>query len=135
IGLAIGANSAIFSFQDALLFRPLAVENPPTLVTVNSRNTTGGYSGFPYPDVVDVRDKNSSFDGVVAYRLMPAGIARDEKSQPQFKAGMLVTGNFFDLLGVKTYLGRGFRADEDQLPGKDAVVVLSYDFWHTELGA
>ena len=109
IALAIGANSAIFSFQDALLLRPLAVQDPSTLVTVNSRSTTGGYSGFPYPDVIDIRDKNSSFDGLIAYRIIPAGVARDEKSQPQFKAGFLVSGNFFQLLGVTPYLGRGFR--------------------------
>src|SRR5215510_8796906 len=135
IALAIGANSAIFSFQDALLLRPLAVQDPSTLVTVNSRSTTGGYSGFPYPDVLDIRDKNSSFDGLIAYRLIPAGVARDEKSQPQFKAGFLVSGNFFQLLGVKPYLGRGFRPDEDEVIGRDAVVVLSYDYWRNELGA
>jgi macrolide transport system ATP-binding/permease protein len=135
IALAIGANSAIFSFQDAILLRPLAVENPSTLVSVNSRNTTGGYGGFPYPDVVDIREKNSSFDGLIAYRLIPAGVARDEKAQPQFKAGLLVSGNFFDLLGVRPYLGRGFRPDEDQVLGRDAVVVLSYDYWQNELGA
>src|SRR5262245_24913551 len=135
IALAIGANSAIFSFQDALLLRPLAVQDPSTLVTENSRSTTGGYSGFPYPDVLDIRDKNSSLDGLIAYRLIPAGVARDEKSQPQFKAGFLVSGNFFQLLGVKPYLGRGFRPDEDEVVGRDAVVVLSYDYWHNELGA
>ena len=135
IALAIGANSSIFSFQDALLLRPLAVAKPSTLVTVMSRNSTGGYGGFPYPDFVDLRDKNSSFDGLIAYRLIPAGVARDEKAQPQFKAGLVVSGNFFDLLGVKPQLGRGFRPDEDQVPGRNPVVVLSHDYWQNELGA
>jgi len=132
IALAVGANSAIFSFQDALLFRPLPVENPSTLVTVNSRNPVGRFEGFSYPDFADVRDKTTSFDGLVAYRLIPAGISRDENSQPQFRVGMLATGNMFDLLGVKPHLGRGFLPDEDQLPGRNPVVVLTYDLWKNE---
>src|SRR5215475_10723961 len=86
IALAIGANSAIFSFQDALLLRPLAVANPSTLVTVNSRSAAGTFGGFPYPDFADIRDRNSSFEGMTAARLIPAGVARDANSQPQFKA-------------------------------------------------
>jgi putative ABC transport system permease protein len=135
IALAIGANSAIFSLQDALLLRPLAVTNPSTLVTVNSRTPSGAFAGFPYPDVVDLREKNRSFDGLVAYRLIGAGVAQDVHAQPQFRAGLLVTGNFFDLLGVKIRKGRGFRPDEDSVAGRDAVVVLSHDFWENDLGS
>jgi predicted permease len=135
IALAIGANSAIFSLQDALLLRPLAVTNPSTLVTVNSRTPAGAFAGFPYPDVVDLREKNRTFDGLVAYRLFGAGVATDEHAQPQFRAGLLVTGNFFDLLGVKIWKGRGFRPDEDSVAGRDAVVVLSHDFWENELSS
>jgi predicted permease len=135
IALAIGANSSIFSLQDALLLRPLAVGSPSTLVTVDSRTPTGEFAGFPYPDVVDLREKNRSFDGLVAYRIIGAGVAPDEHTQPQFQAGFLVTGNFFDLLGVKISSGRGFRPDEDSVPGRDAVVVLSHDFWEKELGS
>jgi len=90
IALAIGANSAIFSLQDALLLRPLAVSNPSTLVAVKSRTPSGELAGFPYPDVVDLRERNRSFDGLVAYRLFGAGVATDEHAQPQFRAGLLV---------------------------------------------
>jgi hypothetical protein len=65
IALAIGANSAIFSFQDGLLLRPLSVQSPSTLVTVNSRTPTGSFEGFPYPDFLELRDKTRSFDGLV----------------------------------------------------------------------
>jgi predicted permease len=135
IALAIGANSAIFSFQDALLFRPLAVKNPSSLVTVNSRTSVGTFEGFPYADVVDLRDKNRSFDGLVAYRALAAGVARDEKTQPQFKLGLLVTGNFFDVLGVVPHMGRTFQSDEDTVPGRDPVVVLAYEFWQNEFNS
>jgi len=133
IALAIGANSAIFSFQDALLLRPLAVEKPADVVTLSARTPTGGFGGFSYPDFKELRDKNRSFSGLVTYRLIPAGFARDERTQPQFKPGLVVSGNFFELLGIRPYLGRGFLPDEDQVPGRDAVVVLAYDFWKNEL--
>src|SRR5215813_5231482 len=106
IALAIGANSAIFSFQDAILLRPLAVQNPSTLVTVNSRNTTGGYSGFPYPDVIDIRDKNSSFDGLIVYRLIPAGVFFFLMIRRPPRSTLFPYTTLFQLLGVKPYLGR-----------------------------
>ncbi|HYR89696.1 MAG TPA: ABC transporter permease [Terriglobia bacterium] len=134
IALAIGANSAIFSWNDGVLFRPLAVEKPSEIVTLSSRTPSGRYEGFPYRDFVDLRDQNQSFEGLVAYRLIPAAFARDEKTQPQLKMGFLVTGNFFDVLGVDPNLGRGFQLGENEIPGRDAVIVLAYDFWKNELG-
>src|SRR5262245_54735844 len=73
IALAIGANSAIFSFQDGILLRPLPVKSPSTLVTVSAQTPTGNFEGFPYPDVVEIRDKNRSFEGIVAYRIIGTG--------------------------------------------------------------
>src|SRR5262245_59836077 len=135
IALAIGANSAIFSFQDGLLFRPLAIKNPAEVVTVTARPQSGGIDAFSYPNFADLRDRNQSFTGLVGYRILATGFAKDEKAQPEFKVGFLVSGNFFDLLGVPPALGRGFRPDEDVVPGRDAVVVLSHDFWTATFGA
>jgi predicted permease len=134
IALAIGANSAIFSFQDALLLRPLAIDKPSEVVTVSARTPTGAFGGFSYPDFKEFQEKNRSFSGLVTYKLIPAGFARDKETQPQFKAGLVVSGNFFDVLGIRPYLGRTFLKDEDQVPGRDAVAVLSYDLWKNELG-
>jgi predicted permease len=132
IAIGIGANSAIFSFQDGLLLRPLAIKDAANVVSVRSQSPTGDFGGFSYPDFQELRDKNRSFESLVAYRMIPAGIARDEKTQPQFKAGFLASGNFFDVLGIRPRLGRGFGLDEDIVPGRDRVVVLSYDFWQSE---
>jgi macrolide transport system ATP-binding/permease protein len=134
IALAIGANSAIFSLQQALLLRPLAIAKPSEVVSITSRTLGGVVEAFTYPDFVELRDKNRSFDGLLGYQLIGTRVARDEKSQPDFRIGFLVSGNFFDVIGVKPALGRGFRADEDEVPGRDAVVVLSYDFWKEVLG-
>ncbi len=83
IALGIGANSAIFSFQDGLLLRPLAVADPARVVTVSSRTPTGNFEGFAYPEFQDLQEKNRSFEGLVTYRMIPAGIAKDEKTQPR----------------------------------------------------
>jgi hypothetical protein len=131
IALAIGANSAIFSLQQALLLRPLAIAKPSEVMSITSRTLGGVVEAFTYPDFVELRDKNRSFDGLLGYQLIGTAVARDEKSQPDFRIGFLVSGNFFDVIGVKPALGRGFRADEDEVPGRDAVVVLSYEEMQT----
>ena len=79
--------------------------------------------------------KNKSFAGLVASQYFPFGIAHDRTTLPKMKFGALVSGNFFDVLGVRPELGRSFRADEDQVPGRDAVVVLGHDFWETEFAS
>lgn len=142
IALAIGANSSIFSFADALLLRPLAVREPSRVVTIRSimpsrsasslANTGGEMS---YPDYEDFRDKSRSFDGVVAYDLKAVGFAHDANSQAQVKMGFTVSGNFFQVLGVEPQQGRGFRPEEDQVPARDAVIVLSHDLWQRDFAA
>jgi putative ABC transport system permease protein len=97
----------------------LPIEKPDEVVTVTSRPPSGAVEAFAYPDFVELRDKNRSFEGLAGYRLIQAGVAKDEdknqKAQPKVQTGFLVSGNFFDLLGVKPALGRTFRPDEDQV--------------------
>jgi predicted permease len=135
IALAIGANSAIFSMADALLLRPLPVPNSSQVVTLRARTPSGGFGGLSYSDYLDFREKGRSFDGLVAYNLVPVGFAVDSKTQPQLKMGFLASGNFFSILGVEPQLGRGFRPEEDQVPGRDTVIVLSHDLWKREFEA
>jgi len=135
IALGIGANSAIFSFADGLFFRPLPVPHSSGVVTVSSRTPSGTFGNLSYRDFSDFRRHNQSFEGMVAYHLEPFGFARDARSQPQLRMGFLTSANFFQLLGVVPRIGRGFRPDEDEVPGRDAVIVLSYDFWKTEFEA
>jgi putative ABC transport system permease protein len=134
IALGIGANASIFSFADGILLRPLPVPNASQVVTLRSvtpdRTLSGG--GMSWPDYIDFRNQNHSFSGLVAFQTANLGFAADAVSQPQLRPGLLVSGNFFDVLGVEPRLGRGFRSDEDRVPGRDAVVVLSHDFWTNE---
>jgi len=129
LAIGIGANSAMFSFADALLLRPLPVLRPAEVVTVEGTSTKATRSSISYPDYVDYRDRARSFDGLAAFVVTPFGFASRPDALPQVKYGVLVSGNFFRTMGVEPALGRGFRADEDQVPGRDAVVVLGWDFW------
>src|SRR5215813_10525491 len=83
IALGIGANSAIFAIADGMLLRPLPVPNPSNIVSVRSRTPSGAFETISYPDFVDIRGKNQSFENLVAFQLVGAGFAKDAKTQPQ----------------------------------------------------
>jgi predicted permease len=136
LALGTGANTAMFSTSDALLLRPLPVANPSELVDIGSDFSTGDFrwSFTSYPNYVDIRDRSSSYSGLLAFAPVTAGFAAQTGAPPQMAVGMVVSGNFFDVLGVAPRLGRAFQADEDKVPGRDAVVVLSYGLWE-QLGS
>src|SRR5438132_6638582 len=108
IALAIGANSAIFSMADGLLFRPISVPNAAQVVSIRARTPSGGFGNVSYADFADFRENARSFDGLVAGDLIPSGFARDPQTQTQLKMGYLVSGNFFQILGIEPRLGRRF---------------------------
>jgi macrolide transport system ATP-binding/permease protein len=131
LAIGIGANSAIFSFADALLLRPLPVMKPSGVVTVNpgSASALGANVTMSYPDYLDYRDRNRTFDGLIAYQYSQFGYAPNPSVVPDMTFGLFVSGNFFRVLGVEPAVGRGFRADEDKVAGRDPVVIISHDFW------
>lgn len=131
LALGTGANTAMFSAADALLLRPLPVSHPRELVNIGSDFSSGNFrwSVTSYPNYVDIRDRSASFRGVLAFAAVTAGFAAQSGATPQVASGMAVSGNFFDVLGVTPQWGRTFRADEDRVSGRDAVVLLSHGFW------
>ena len=140
LALGIGANSAIFSLVDSLLLRPLPVPHAWQLIAVQSQvqgESLGGlleYSPLSYPDYIDLKKKANSFSGLTASEYSPFGFTTEKNALPKMKYGVLASGDFFRVLEVRPVLGRDFRPDEDQVVGRDAVVVLGYDFWQTEFG-
>jgi macrolide transport system ATP-binding/permease protein len=131
LAIGIGATSAMFSFADAILLRPLSVEEPERVVAINTKTSApfGVNTRVSYPDYVDLRDHNRSFEGLVAASYARFGFSPDSRTLPRMKFGCFVSGNFFRVLRVQPALGRAFRPDEDQVEGRDAVVVLGHDFW------
>ena len=135
LALGIGANSAIFSLADALLLRPLPIRDPGAVVTVTANTPDNPYGGLSYPNYRDLRGKSQSFEGVVAYQLSTWGVANSAGEVARMRMGLMVSDNFFQVLGVEPTLGRGFRPEETQVPGRDAVAVLAYDFWKNQFAA
>jgi predicted permease len=135
LSIGIGVNSTLFSLADALVLRPLSVSHPSEVVTLQRKTPADSAGNFSYRDYVDFRDRSKSFAGLVAFTTRPFAFTAKRDDLPQVETGMLVSGNLFQAMGAEPGLGRGFRPEEDRVPGRDAVVVLGHDFWEKQLGA
>jgi putative ABC transport system permease protein len=134
LSLGIGANTAIFSLVNTILFRPLPVREPYRLVAVfPAIQRTGEPQSFSYPNYVDVRDRNDVLSGLLAYQMVAVSLSRNGNNEIIW--GYLATGNYFDLLGVKAALGRTFTPEDDRQAGAHPVAVLSYACWQKRFGA
>jgi predicted permease len=140
LALGIGANTAIFSLVSQVLLRRLPVQNPDELVLLRSPGLMTGHvwsdgdeaQSFSYPVYKGLRDSNSVFSGMLARFVFPATIA--EHGQTERGSGELVSGNYFDVLGVRPALGRLFMAEDDRVPSAQPVVVLSHAYWTHRFG-
>ena len=128
LALGIGANTAIFSLVNAVLLRPLPVKEPSQLIVVDGTVHNGtDFSIQSYPNYKEYRDRNDVFSGVIAYRFVVISLSHNGNNERAW--GLLVSGNYFDVLGVRPILGRGFLPEEDQTRGAQPVVILSYSSW------
>jgi putative ABC transport system permease protein len=136
IALGIGMASGTFSMVDALIFRPYPVPRPGQVLTLSGTTRDSAFESFSYREYVDLRDHTGSYEGVVANLDMQAvAFAAEPGAIARVRGGLLVSGNYFRVLGVEPRIGRGFRDDEDRVPGRDAVVVLGAAFWRREFGS
>ncbi len=135
LALGIGANTAIFSLVDKLLLRSLPVEAPDELVLLTSESVNPHFVNniFSYPDYADYRDQNEVLSGLTAFIQMPEKLGSED--HPEQVLAEIVSGNYFDVLGVKTARGRAFLPEEDKTPGTHPVTVLSYGLWQRRFGA
>ena len=131
LSIGIGAVSAIFSLSDRLLLRPLPVPRPAEVLTVGSTSSETSLGRISYRDYFDFRNKNTAFSGLAAFGETTLSIARRAGEVPVVRNGLFVSSNFFSVLEVEPRIGRGFRPDEDQAPGRDPVVVLSHNLWQS----
>jgi len=125
LALGIGANTAIFSLVNTVVVRPLPVERPEQLVSLN--NVALKLPVISYLNYRDFRDRNNSFSGMLAYRYTPLGLSHNGVNERVW--GYLATGAYFEVLGVKPALGRFFTPDDDRAPGAHPVAVITYDCW------
>jgi predicted permease len=133
LALGIGANTAIFSLADKVLFKKLPVEEPDRLVVVSATSNRGLGTVFSHPDFADYRANNQVFDGLVCYAQR--ALTLTEGGQAERVQGMIVSGNYFTALRVPLALGRGFLPEEDKTRGTHPVIVLGYGLWRGRFGA
>ena len=127
LALAIGANAVVFSVMNAFVIRPLDVPHANSLYALQHGNEASGYES--YADYVDLRDRNHSFESLLAYNATQLGL--DDGRDPSSVWVLEASGNYFDTLGLKPYLGRFFHASDEHGPNSAPYIVLTYDYWHT----
>ena len=135
LALGIGANTAIFSVVDAVILRPLPYPEPSRLVELwgNVKRAKVERRGTSYPDYADWRDQSKSFTAMAAFGSDTATLIGT--GEPERITGEVVSQPYFDLLGMRPALGRVFRPEEDSVPQRDAVVILSDALWKRRFGA
>src|SRR6516225_3184941 len=134
LALGIGANTTIFSWINSTLLNPVpGLARPREIVSLTLSKPGDNPFPFTYPDLEAMRDGQRSFTGIAACGF--AQMSLTAKSKPQRVWGMVASANYFDVLGVRPILGRGFLPVEDEKPGGAPVAVISYRLWQTHFGA
>lgn len=137
LALGIGVNTALFSFVDHLLLRSLPVREPERLVLLDAKGPIAGMvvndQAFSYPTYKDIRDRNDVFEGLLGRYETEVSVTW--KNQTEVATGEIVTGNYFDVLGLQPHLGRLLSPADDQTPGAHPVVVLGHRYWTRRFGA
>jgi predicted permease len=134
LALGIGANTTIFSWINSTLLNPVpGLARPSEVVSLTLSKPGDNPFPFTYPDLEAMRDGQQSFTGIAACGFAQMSLKAENKPQRVF--GMVASANYFDVLGVRPFLGRGFLPDEDSKPGGAPVAVIGYRFWQSHFAA
>lgn len=128
LAMAIGANAVVFSVLNGLILRPLNVPQAESLYGIQRSNDKE--LGQSYPDFVDLRERNSSFESLAGYSIVQAALDTDKT--PSMIWGVEASGNYFDALQIQPYLGRFFHASDEHGANSAPYLVLSYAYWHSQ---
>jgi len=133
LAIGIGFNSALFSVVDSVLFRPLPVKSLDRLTDVfMSAHDGGRYATFSFPDFLDVRSRNGVFEDMLGFSPMIAALNLTDRTR--LLMGEIVTGNYFQMLGIRAARGRTLLPEDDR-PGAEPVVMVSDQYWRRDLGS
>src|SRR6266478_7200314 len=127
LALAIGANAVVFSIMNAFILRLLHVPDAHSLYALWRQPDNN--MAESYPDYLDLRDRNHSFDALLAYNITLTGL--DTGESPSRSWVEEASGNYFDALGLQPYLGHFFHASDEHGPNSAPYIVLTYEYWHT----
>jgi macrolide transport system ATP-binding/permease protein len=135
LALGIGANTAVFSILNYASLRPLPVSHPEQLVTIAHGSKTGSPDQYDanisHPQYLEIRDHNPVFSGITAF--WAAGVLYGRGAHSQSVSDYEVSADYFDVIGVKPFLGRTFSGSEGRVVDSDPVVVVGYSFWKSVL--
>jgi putative ABC transport system permease protein len=140
LALGIGANTTIFTVVNGVFLNPLPIEKASELISVHTLDSTPGTRSsnllpMSYLNLKDLRDKNQVFTDLAGFSSpMAFGLSKGPAAVPERAFGELVTGNYFDVLGIRPALGRFFLPEEDSTPGTHPVVVLGNGIWQFRFG-
>jgi predicted permease len=129
LAMAIGANAVVFSVMNGLILRPLNVPQAESLYGIERASDKDIDMTQSYPDYLDLRDRNRSFDDLAAFSVPQ--VALDTGESPSLVWGMEASGNYFDALRIQPYLGRFFHGSDEHGPNSAPYMVLSYAYWHS----
>ena len=127
LALAIGANALVFAVMNALILNPRNVPQAQSLYSIERGSDKTSWQS--YPDYLDLRDRNRTFDGLAAFN--PAAVGLDAGKDPSKVWGYEVSGNYFDALGIQPYLGRFFHGSDEHGSNSAPYIVLTYAYWHS----
>jgi putative ABC transport system permease protein len=132
LALGIGANTAVFTLIEGAFLRPFPIAESERVVALSLKTKSGNLMAFSYPAYKDFRDRNEALSGLIAHFFVQFNLSH--KSDNQYVHGYLVTGNYFDVLGVKPALGRAFTPEEDRTKLTHPVIVISHGCWQRRFG-
>ena len=134
LAIGIGVNTAIFSWIQALVLKPIpGVKDAASFQLIEPRNEAGSYTSASWLEYRDLRERTHSFRELLAFKMVPLTIGEAGRTTRAF--GMLVSANYFSVLGLEPALGRFLRPDEVSRPGTEPVVVISDAFWRTRFAS
>lgn len=134
LALGIGANTTIFSWINSTLLNPVpGLTKPNEVVSLTLSKPGENPFPFTYPDIEAMREGQLSFTGIAACNFVP--ISLTDRAKPERVFGMVASANYFDVLGVRPFMGRAFLPEEDEKPGGAPVAVISYRLWQTHFAA
>src|SRR5581483_3283661 len=127
LALAIGANALVFAVFNVFVVHPLDLPRVQSLYTLERGKDRSTFQS--YPDYLDLRVRNRSFDGLAAFGVTAVGL--DVAGHPTRAWADVVSGNYFDVLEIRPFLGRFFHASDERGPNSAPYIVLAYAYWHT----
>jgi predicted permease len=130
LGVGIGVNTAVFSWIQAFLLKPIpAVERSARFYHVEPKTDSGTFPGMSWAEYRDLAPRLQAIEELIAFRMAPLNVGESGRTERTY--ALLVSGNYFTGLGLRPALGRFVRPDEADVPGAEPIAVLSYDYWQT----